>query len=112
MSKSTKPAGAPHNAAAPSQPSSKAAAAAPKLESPDVEMGRLNGADGAPSADTPAQPDIMQLARTGDVAAMQALFDDEEYDATYTDDEGITPLHVCLPPEPELQYTHANLSLS
>jgi len=93
MSKSTKPAGAPHNAAAPSQPSSKAAAAAPKLESPDVEMGRLNGADGAPSADTPAQPDIMQLARTGDVAAMQALFDDEEYDATYTDDEGITPLH-------------------
>ncbi|KKA28087.1 hypothetical protein TD95_003621 [Thielaviopsis punctulata] len=39
------------------------------------------------------EADIMQLARVGDVAAMQALFEGGEVDATYHDDEGITPLH-------------------
>ncbi|KAJ3578139.1 hypothetical protein NPX13_g2426 [Xylaria arbuscula] len=53
-----------------------------------MEMGDLPGSD-AP----PAQPDIMHLARTGDVAGMEKLFESSEYDATYTDEEGITPLH-------------------
>ncbi|KAH8902496.1 hypothetical protein BR93DRAFT_932074 [Coniochaeta sp. PMI_546] len=26
---------------------------------------------------------------------MEKLFESGDYDATYTDDEGITPLHVC-----------------
>lgn len=40
------------------------------------------------------QDDIMQIARVGDVPAMEKLFESGEYDATYSDDEGITPLHV------------------
>ncbi|KAI5853662.1 hypothetical protein GGS23DRAFT_620318 [Durotheca rogersii] len=72
---------------APIQPSSKGTAAAPKLNSQDMEMGNLPG--DAP----PPEPDIMQIARVGDIAAMEKLFESEDYDATYTDDEGITPLH-------------------
>jgi palmitoyltransferase len=51
-----------------------------------MEMGNLAG--------DAAQKDIMQLARVGDIAAMEKLFESGEFDATYTDDEGITPLHV------------------
>lgn len=72
----------------PTQPPSKAVAAAPKINSDDMEMGSL------PSNAPPAQVDIMQLARIGDITAMEKLFDVSEQDATYTDEEGITPLHV------------------
>lgn len=41
-----------------------------------------------------AQTDIMQIARVGDIAAMEKIFESGEFDATFTDDEGITPLHV------------------
>lgn len=41
-----------------------------------------------------AQDDIMQIARVGDIPAMEKLFESSEFDATYTDGEGITPLHV------------------
>ena len=44
------------------------------------------------------QDDIMQVARIGDMATMEKLFEKGEFDATYTDDEGITPLHVRIPP--------------
>ena len=75
------------SAGAPIQPSSKSMAAAPKLNSQDMEMGNLD----AP----PSEPDVMQLARVGDIPGMEKLFESSEVDATYTDDEGITPLHVC-----------------
>lgn len=77
--------------AAPTQPSTKAAVATPKLNS-EMEMGSLPVTDAA-------QPegDIMQLARVGDVGAMEKLFESGEYDATFADDEGITPLHVRPP---------------
>ncbi|KAI1319398.1 hypothetical protein F5Y16DRAFT_391004 [Xylariaceae sp. FL0255] len=74
---------------APAQPAAKASAATAKLNSQDMEMGSLEGAGDAPEA----KPDIMQLARIGDIAAMEELFKSPEFDATYTDDEGITPLH-------------------
>jgi hypothetical protein len=44
--------------------------------------------------DNSNQNDIMQMARVGDLAGMEKLFENSDYDATYTDDEGITPLHV------------------
>ena len=69
------------------QPSSKAAVAAPKLNS-EMEMGSL------PADEQDPPDDIMHLARIGDVAAMEKLFESGDYDATYSDDEGITPLHV------------------
>lgn len=78
--------GAAQQGAAPAQPSSKSSTAAPKLNN-EMEMGNLPG-DAAPV-------DIMQIARIGDIAAMEKLFETGDYDATYTDDEGITPLHVC-----------------
>ncbi len=78
-------AAAPAPNSSPAQPSSKSGAAAPKLNN-EVEMGELQ---------TEAAPvDIMQIARVGDIPAMEKLFEKGEYDATYTDDEGITPLHV------------------
>jgi ankyrin repeat protein len=43
----------------------------------------------------PIEDDIMQLARLGEIAAIQKLFDSGKYDATYADEQGITPLHVC-----------------
>ncbi|KAI2616693.1 ankyrin [Hypomontagnella submonticulosa] len=77
-----------NSAGAPIQPSSKGTAAAPKLNSQDMEMGNLPTGDAPPS-----EPDIMQIARVGDIPAMEKLFESSELDATYTDDEGITPLH-------------------
>ena len=71
---------------APTQPPSKSETATPKLNN-EVELGNMPG--------EPAQGDIMQIARVGDIAAMEKLFETGDYDATYTDDEGITPLHVC-----------------
>jgi palmitoyltransferase ZDHHC13/17 len=82
---------APQNGSrgAPIQPLNKAAAAAPKLNSEAMEMNNL------PGGEAPVQEDIMQLARVGNIQAMEKLFETGDYDATYTDDEGITPLHVC-----------------
>lgn len=70
---------------APAQPPSKSETATPKLNN-EVELGNM-------PAD-PAQNDIMQMARVGDIAGVEKLFETGDYDATYTDDEGITPLHV------------------
>lgn len=44
----------------------------------------------------PLHKDIMQLARLGEVGPVQKLFEDGTYNATYTDAENITPLHVRL----------------
>lgn len=49
-------------------------------------------ADKKPSL--PVEEDIMQLARLGEIGAIQKLFDGGKFDATYTDEQGITPLHV------------------
>lgn len=107
MSQTSPPAGASNNAAAPSQPSLKSAAVAPKINVQDVEMGRISGGgDGTTGGEAPVLPDVMQLARLGDVAAMQALFDEGEYDATFTDEEGITPLHVRPAPAPSPMCHH------
>ena len=42
----------------------------------------------------PLEEDIMQLARLGEISAIQKLFDSGKFDATYKDEQGITPLHV------------------
>jgi len=43
----------------------------------------------------PVEEDIMQLARLGEIGAIQKLFDSGKFDANYKDEQGITPLHVC-----------------
>ncbi|CAK7270168.1 palmitoyltransferase akr1 [Sporothrix epigloea] len=87
----------PPSKAAPAQPAAKGSAAAPKLDS-EMELGSVSNGGlasgsttGTAAADEPS--DIMHLARVGDVPAMEALFAAGEFDATYTDAEGITPLH-------------------
>jgi hypothetical protein len=42
----------------------------------------------------PIEEDIMQLARLGEIGAIQKLFDSGKFDANYADEQGITPLHV------------------
>lgn len=49
---------------------------------------------GDTKSNVPLEEDIMQLARLGEIAAIQKLFDSGKYDATYKDEQGITPLHV------------------
>lgn len=46
----------------------------------------------------PVEEDIMQLARLGEIGAIQKLFDGGKFDATYKDEQGITPLHVRTQP--------------
>jgi palmitoyltransferase ZDHHC13/17 len=76
---------APTAPTTPAQPAAKSTTVAPKLAS-EVEMSNLPAGE--------EQTDIMQLARVGDIPAMQKIFDAGEFDATYSDGEGITPLHV------------------
>jgi palmitoyltransferase ZDHHC13/17 len=78
----------------PNMPNGKASAVAPKLSDDDhVEL-----ADMLPTGPAIApEEDIMQLARLGDIQAIEKLYDSEKFDATYCDAEGITPLHVLCP---------------
>lgn len=90
-----------HSSGAPIQPASKSTKVDPQVNS-DLELGSLpNGnGNGNGKGDGEAEADIMQIARVGDIPAMEALFEKKEFDATYADEEGITALHVCqyLPP--------------
>ncbi|KAF2019413.1 hypothetical protein BU24DRAFT_386296 [Aaosphaeria arxii CBS 175.79] len=69
---------------APAQPEPSGPAAAEQ----NVEM-----EDIAKKPSIPVEDDIMQLARLGEIAAIQKLFDSGKADATFTDEQGITPLH-------------------
>lgn len=96
-----------HSSGAPIQPTPKSTKADPQVNS-DLELGSLPNGNGNGNGngggngkgDGEVDTDIMQIARIGDIPAMEALFETKEYDATYADDEGITALHVChhLPP--------------
>ena len=52
---------------------------------------------GIPKRLVPIEDDVMQLARLGELGAIQKLFDSGKCDATYRDEQGITPLHVQCP---------------
>jgi len=52
----------------------------------------------APKRSIPLGEDIMQLARIGEIGVMQNLFATKNLTANHRDEEGITPLHVSLPP--------------
>jgi hypothetical protein len=67
-----------------------ASAATPPDSTGEHELDDM--ADKKPSL--PVEEDIMQLARLGEIGAIQKLFDSGKFDATYKDEQGITPLHV------------------
>jgi hypothetical protein len=72
----------------------KASAAAPKLTEDDDNVEMKDMLPGKPVGQ--ADVDIMQLARLGDIPAIQRLYDEGKFEPTYCDVEGITPLHVCI----------------
>jgi len=78
----------------PNMPNGKATAVAPKLSDDDhVEL-----ADMLPiGPEVSPEEDIMQLARLGDIPAIEKLYDSGKFYASYCDAEGITPLHVFRP---------------
>ena len=70
----------------------KASVAAPKLTDDERNVEMTNMLSSGPGAQL--DEDIMQLARLGNIPAIQALFDAGKFHPTYCDAEGITPLHV------------------
>jgi palmitoyltransferase len=68
--------------------------AAPKLTDDGQHVEMKNVLSSEPGA--PLDEDIMQLARLGNIPAIQALFDAGKFHPIYCDAEGITPLHVDL----------------
>ncbi len=68
--------------------SGKATPAPPKLSGDgDVELEDAQ-------TKLPIEEDIMQLARLGEIGAIQKLFESGRFTAQYKDEEGVTPLHV------------------
>ena len=72
----------------------KGSSLAPQLSVDDGNVEMKNIATAEPALD--ASQDIMQLARLGDIPAIQKLYDLGAFTPLYCDDEGITPLHVSL----------------
>lgn len=76
----------------------KGSSVAPQLSVDDGNLEMKNIAAAEPALD--ASQDIMQLARLGDIPSVQKLYDAGVFTPLHCDDEGITPLHVCLPGNP------------
>jgi hypothetical protein len=93
--------GEPQSAAsAPANPSP-ASAPTPTRTSPKVtkhdagvELKGMSASENAKGS-IPLGEDVMQIARLGEVSVMQKLFESRKFHAGYSDEEGITPLHVC-----------------
>ncbi|EAS35590.2 palmitoyltransferase akr1 [Coccidioides immitis RS] len=63
-----------------------------RTQNGDVELKDINSRNEGERA-LPIEEDIMQLARLGEIGAIQKLFESGKYDAKYRDEEDITPLH-------------------
>ncbi|KAJ5668840.1 hypothetical protein N7462_009910 [Penicillium macrosclerotiorum] len=83
---SSSPSGQNSSSASPSN--SKEISSSPN---PDVELKTMR--PDAPKGSIPLGEDIMQLARIGEIPAMQNLFATKKLTANHRDEEGITPLH-------------------
>lgn len=69
----------------------------PAQRDDSVELKNIRAEDDL-KAPVPIEEDIMQLARLGEIGAIQKLFESGKYHARYADEEGITALHVRLYP--------------
>lgn len=100
--------GGPQSSSSPG-PNGKATAAPAKLtqrQDDGVELKNIRAEDELKTP-LPIEEDIMQLARLGEIGAIQKLFESGKYHARYEDEEGITPLHVCLCPRRlSVDFTH------
>lgn len=68
--------------------------ASPSGSSANAQNVELADMAGEQKPRLPVEEDIMQLARLGEIKSIQNLFDEGKFDATYADEQGITPLHV------------------
>ncbi|PLB42410.1 Palmitoyltransferase akr1 [Aspergillus candidus] len=78
-----------------SSPSERKSTASPPQVAPQnasVELKQMNK-PARRGGSIPLGEDVMQIARIGEVPAMQRLFDEKKFTATHADEEGITPLH-------------------
>lgn len=75
-------------------PNGKSSVVEPKLCDRDgVELSEILTSE----IETTLNEDIMQLARLGDIQGIEKLFRSHKFDPSYSDEEGITPLHVVSP---------------
>jgi hypothetical protein len=76
-----------------SSPPPRTASARPEDQNGQVELQEIE----TDKPKLPIEEDLMQLARLGELRAIQKLFDSGKFSATSTDEQGITPLHVRSP---------------
>jgi len=60
----------------------------------NVELKTMNPERAGVKGSIPLGEDIMQIARIGEISAMQRIFEEKKLTANHKDEEGITPLHV------------------
>jgi protein AFG1 len=78
----------------PDSPGRRDSGSAPNSPSIDgLDKVELSDLDSSPPP-LPVELDLMQLARLGELRAVQKLFDSGKYNAKSTDEQGITALHV------------------
>ncbi|KAJ5621218.1 hypothetical protein N7528_006001 [Penicillium herquei] len=90
---SSKPSPSETLSSSPSVPTSGSTPANGKGTSPNTDVELKSMRPDAPKQSIPLGEDIMQLARIGEIGAMQNLFATKKLTANHRDDEGITPLH-------------------
>lgn len=80
----------------PSGPNGKGTTTPPKVTQQDasVELKSMKPEREGIKGSIPLGEDIMQIARIGEIPAMQRIFEEKKLTANYKDEEGITPLHV------------------
>ena len=80
----------------PSVPNGKGTTTPPKVTRQDasVELKSMKPEREGVKGAIPLGEDIMQIARIGEIPAMQRIFEEKKLTANYKDEEGITPLHV------------------
>lgn len=78
----------------PTPGTARSAAHSPNNAMEEVELSHVPNGDTKPPLSL--ESDIMQCARLGETGLIKRLFDAGKFDAKYADEEGITPLHVCI----------------
>ncbi|GAQ47220.1 palmitoyltransferase akr1 [Aspergillus tubingensis] len=78
-----------------SLPSGKGTTTPPKVTQHDatVELKDMKPERAGVKGSIPIGEDVMQIARIGEIAVMQKMFDEKKSHPNYKDEEGITPLH-------------------
>ena len=83
----------PHSPAGEEGRESSGSLSSPRAGGDGLDKVELSDLDASPPP-LPIEQDLMQLARLGELRAIQKLLDSGRYTARSTDEQGITALHV------------------